>query len=137
MDASPDIRGMLRVTYWWSNPAEGSHSETIASLDALCPACGFEHAFRVDLEGHGKWTRQTGEPDVWTFDGNWDAPTFQPSMLSHANPAMGHPVCHSFVENGERRYLSDCTHEMVGQTVPMIPPDPSMTWKQRHGWPTS
>lgn len=25
--------------------------------------------------------------------------------------------CHSFVENGMIRYLDDCTHSLVGQTV--------------------
>jgi hypothetical protein len=26
-------------------------------------------------------------------------------------------LCHSFVENGRIRYLSDCTHAYAGQTV--------------------
>ena len=33
--------------------------------------------------------------------------------------------CHSFIKNGKWQFLSDCTHELAGQTVPMakIPED--------------
>jgi hypothetical protein len=31
------------------------------------------------------------------------------------------PRCHSFVVEGQMQFLSDCTHEMAGQIVP-IPP---------------
>ena len=118
------IKGMLREIFFSGNDGE------MAELAALCPACGFEHNFRVDLEGHGKW-----KDNVWTFDGNYDAPTFSPSMLSNQSQIQKeHPVCHSFVRNGEWQYLGDCTHEMAGQTVPMIPPDPDATFEKQHGW---
>jgi hypothetical protein len=29
------------------------------------------------------------------------------------------PRCHSFVRNGHIEFLSDCTHKMAGQTVPL------------------
>ena len=116
---------MLYVVRWYL-------SDKVASLGALCPACGFEHRFNVDLENHGKWNE--GSP-VWDFDGNYDSPTFSPSMLHYGNERLGHPRCHSYLEAGVWRFLSDCEHEMAGQTVPMIPADPEMTWRQRHGWP--
>jgi hypothetical protein len=28
-------------------------------------------------------------------------------------------VCHSFIRNGKIEYLSECTHELAGQTVDM------------------
>ena len=86
-------------------------------------------AFRVDLEGHGKWD------SVWSFNGNYDAPTFSPSMLANkGRQEEHHPICHSFLENGVWRFLGDCTHDMAGQRVPMIPPEPDATFERRHGW---
>ena len=66
-----EIKGKLRITRF-------AVGDAIATLSAFCPACGFEHGFRVDLDGHGKWDREGR--DVWTFNGNWDAPTFRASM---------------------------------------------------------
>lgn len=96
----------------------------------MCPACGNGHRFDA--------TR-------WTFDGNFEEPTFSPSMLVRfvANPPFApgtddyargpddkyllgpdgrlagakDMVCHSFVRNGRIEFLSDCTHELAGQTV--------------------
>ena len=119
------IRGMLREVYF------GGEVEVLAELAALCPACDFEHAFRVDLDGHGKW----GSQGVWSFDGNYENPTFNPSMGANLHQIeKHHPACHSFLENGVWRFLEDCTHGMAGQRVPMIPPDPQATFEIRHGW---
>ena len=118
------IRGMLREVVWHSD-------DTLALLGALCPACGFEHKFCVDPDGTGRH----GTRDVWTFDGNYDRPTFSPSMLANKNRQEDHhPLCHSFVQNGQWKFLGDCTHDMAGQTVDMIPPDPEMGFERRHGW---
>ena len=122
------IRGMLREVYF---AGDGQDDKVLALLSALCPACGFEHSFRVDLEGHGKWDPNS----VWSFDGNYDAPTFYPSMGAnlHRNEKY-HPVCHSFLQNGVWKFLGDCTHVLANQSVPMIPPDPQSSFEQRHGW---
>ena len=69
----------------------------------------------------------------WTFNGDLDKPTFSPSYLSkhkhpkgysNENPAPKgwageyvQEVCHSFLTDGKIQYLSDCTHEYVGQTL--------------------
>jgi len=69
----------------------------------------------------------------WSFNGNYDRPTFAPSVLcryrhpkgyTNENPApLGYDgeyvvdVCHSFVRNGNIEYLSDCTHALAGKTV--------------------
>jgi hypothetical protein len=88
-----------------------------------CTACKTHHAF-----GEG-----------WSFNGDFEYPTFQPSMLvrsghyipGHEDPCWctynaAHPdnhapfeckVCHSFVTDGKIQYLSDCTHEYAGQTL--------------------
>lgn len=104
----------------------------VARLAALCPACGFEHNFSVDLVGHGKWPKGHAQ---WTFDGNYASPTFSPSMLANkAGVEPKFPICHSHVKNGVWEFLADCTHDMAGQHVPMIPPDTEMSWYRRHGW---
>lgn len=75
---------------------------------------------------------------AWTFDGNVTAPTFSPSILvTSGHYAPGHTGkcwcdfnrehpgdtsfecsrCHSFVRAGRIQFLTDCTHELAGQTV--------------------
>lgn len=100
-----------------------------------CPGCKETHAIH------------TNSPGGWTFNGDGDAPTFQPSVLvrtGHYVPdyqelyppgvepscwctyKAEHPedldpfecrVCHSFVTNGLIHFLADSSHELAGQTV--------------------
>ena len=73
-----------------------------------CPACKCSHIF----------------DERWTFDGDYDKPTFSPSMLVHedkayreaSNDRHGHR-CHSFVRKGIMQFLSDCTHAMKNKNV--------------------
>ena len=61
--------------------------------------------------------------DRWTFNGNFEKPTFSPSMLVQypkENPETGHVREHFFVKDGKIQYLSDCHHDMAGKTVDMI-----------------
>jgi len=86
-----------------------------------CPGCMEAHAITVEDCG-------TGLP-VWEFNGNGDRPTFTPSVLVTTGravdpnfvPEAGDPpeVCHSFVTDGQIQFLSDCTHALAGQTVPL------------------
>lgn len=75
--------------------------------------------------------------DNWIFNGNGDAPTFQPSVMVQNNTWIppvtpeNHEeykhtpweqrqiatVCHSFVTDGQIQFLNDCTHALAGQTV--------------------
>ena len=47
----------------------------------------------------------------WEFNGDFDIPSFTPSMLVSDG---WNGICHSFVVNGEWRYLSDCSHPLAG-----------------------
>lgn len=122
------IRGMLRETHFHSGG--DPDARVVASLDALCPACGLEHSFAVDLVGHGHH-----ENYVWQFSGDYDKPTFRPSMGANLHQQeKHHPVCHSFLLDGVWEFLGDCSHAMAGQHVPMIPPEPDSSFERRHGW---
>jgi len=86
-----------------------------------CPACGFCHGPRV--EG----------PGAWGWNGSLESPTFTPSLLVRGTVPMTDDeinrimageqiepkplVCHSFVTNGQIRFLADSTHALAGQTV--------------------
>lgn len=74
-----------------------------------CPGCDELHAIN----------------DTWGFNGDFEKPTFTPSILvSLPENVQVHPEnpkrCHSFVENGQWRFLLDCEHELKGQTVNMV-----------------
>jgi hypothetical protein len=79
------------------------------SLWMWCPAC--DRAKRIPVN--------RSEGTSWEWDGNIEAPTLSPSILQHGSGNI--PVCHSFLKAGVWDFLSDCTHEMAGQKVPMMP----------------
>ena len=65
-----------------------------------------------------------GERPIWSFDGNLEAPTLSPSILtrltwSKAVEGMTDFVCHSFLRGGVFEFLDDCTHQYKGQHVPL------------------
>lgn len=104
-----------------------------SGLMFYCPGCKGMHMIK-----HG-----AGQGPRWQWNGNVDKPTFSPSILVRGTkmtekgradynawrdagfPSLGHErqfdsmptVCHSFVTDGRIQFLSDCTHELAGQTV--------------------
>ena len=60
------------------------------------------------------WTKDGNLNVNWNFNGDFEKPTFRPSMK---NVTTGE---HFFVTDGKIQYLSDCRHEMAGKTVDMI-----------------
>ncbi|WP_375261872.1 DUF6527 family protein [Palleronia sp.] len=76
-----------------------------------CPGCKSMHC--VIVEG-------TGRPR-WSYNGDADAPTFSPSIHVSAPdpdaPRVELARCHSFVREGQIRFLADSTHNLAGQTV--------------------
>ena len=102
------------------------------SLTFRCPGCHTNHSIPVGAA-----------PGAWGWNGNPDAPTFTPSVLvtsghyvaghdprgcwctyNAAHPEEADPDfqcgrCHSYVTDGQIRFLSDCSHELAGRTVPL------------------
>lgn len=81
-----------------------------------CPGCKTVHAIGIG-------------PSYHSFNGNFEAPTFKPSLLCTwtqfevANDPKTKPVdwrCHSYITDGKIQFLGDCTHALAGQTVEMF-----------------
>jgi hypothetical protein len=69
-----------------------------------CPGCKGIHAIN----------------DTWNYDGNAESPTISPSLLIQYGSRPEDKRCHSFIVNGQWQFLSDCSHELAGQTVSMV-----------------
>lgn len=77
-----------------------------------CPGCGYDHAFTVGPQNSADVAATSAR---WTFNGSLEAPTFSPSLLCNKDtPSLR---CHSFVEDGKIRFLTDCFHKLAGKTV--------------------
>ena len=90
---------------------------------AWCPGCEEMHVIAVGTP--------LGNGASWSFDGNFAAPTFSPSLLVRTGRAVdpnfvrenGDPpdVCHSFITGGHWNFCGDSTHALAGKVVPMVP----------------
>lgn len=78
--------------------------EGVKHLIFWCPGCQEAHGPRV--EG----------PSPWLWNGDREKPTLEPSILVMYHDGRR---CHSFVRNGQIEFLTDCTHQLSGQTVPI------------------
>jgi hypothetical protein len=90
------------------------HGTHYTALMFACQGC-------MEFGGTGLHMLPVNTPGLskptWQWDGNLEAPTLNPSILSKRAEDQ---VCHSFLHNGEFQFLGDCTHSLAGQTVPMI-----------------
>lgn len=86
-------------------------------LHAYCPGCKMDHAIYVKGYQH--------KAPIWEWNGSFEKPTFSPSLLVRYNwgPEHAKHVCHSFIRDGQWQFLNDCTHDLAGQTVPMVSVD--------------
>lgn len=104
----------------------------------FCPGCNTTH--EITTEG----------TNAWGWNGDAERPSFSPGVLvttghhsQFRTPGSGcwcdyrarYPLerdvpecyrCHSYVTDGAMQFLSDCSHDLRGQTVP-IPAWPT-TW---------
>lgn len=87
-----------------------------------CPGCNTGHEISVNQANHSGAR--------WTFDGNFQQPTFSPSInyrwgkFAKESDTDAGGVCHYFIRAGKIEFCSDTTHAFAGQTVdlPDIPP---------------
>ena len=91
--------------------------ETAEGYMIRCPACGW-HEFP-----------KQGKPGAsWTFNGNFERPTFKPSMNEAVGPfpdgskwAGQIRRCHFVLTDGVLHFCGDCTHDLKGKVVPLEP----------------
>jgi hypothetical protein len=79
-------------------------------LHFLCPGCDEPHSIR-----HGVGS--------WTWNGNFEKPTFSPSIRVSNNEGT---LCHSFIRDGMIEFCTDSPHSLAGQTVEL--PDWDTKW---------
>lgn len=59
----------------------------------------------------------SGEHPVWKWNGDKQAPTFSPSILTRLPWDGKEVVNHVFIRDGKIQYLGDCSHEYSGKTI--------------------
>jgi hypothetical protein len=86
-----------------------------------CPGCEILHEGERQAGAHMlPVSGDASERPVWTWDGNLEAPTLSPSILTRRRFA-GEPeqICHSYLRAGVFEFLGDCTHALAGHHVPI------------------
>lgn len=78
-----------------------------------CVACRCAHFVYLDEYEH----KTSPQWPTWTFNGDGDKPTFNPSVNVNSNHAPAR--CHSWVRDGMITYCSDSWHGLSGQTIPL------------------
>lgn len=80
-----------------------------------CPGCKCSHGVVTKFKPYG-------HVSAWFWNESYDKPTINPSVLVKwdFDGNIPNKICHHYVENGQLKFLSDCTHELAGQTVDMI-----------------
>lgn len=101
------------------------------AISFQCPGCGDYHTLPV----------VPGDRASWGWNGSIDKPTLTPSILVRSGHYASHwkagdpcwckfkaehpteepdfecVICHSYITDGQIQFLSDCTHDLAGQTV--------------------
>lgn len=84
----------------------GIHYDALAFV---CPGCNNNlHMLPVNT---------TKKSPSWEWDGNLEAPTLSPSILTKWGKEPKLFVCHSFLKAGVFEYLADCTHVLRCQFI--------------------
>lgn len=92
------------------------HGVKYTSLMFVCPGCvaggpeGYQgiHLLPVNCS-------DVKNPS-WEFNGDLEKPTLSPSILTKGGYVE---VCHSFLTDGVFEFLTDSTHPLAGQKVPI------------------
>jgi len=58
--------------------------------------------------------------NCWTWNGDTEKPTLKPSIRTRGGKGV---VCHTFVNDGKVKFLTDCSHELAGQTLDLLDVD--------------
>lgn len=122
------VRGLSRERAPRDVPAEGNpvgqvrHQSHGVSGECLgvalmlwCPGCQTLHSPVFRCPEHGG----PAAGPVWDGD-PWASPlTVVGSYLVFETPPQ--PRCHAYIHRGSWQFLTDCTHDLAGTTVPLEP----------------
>lgn len=93
----------------------------IGVLVHWCPGCKERHSVYIDEAGHNNNI-------VWSFNGDYEKPTFSPSVKHSTNvprtiEELTKPVtyvkCHYSITDGMIIYCNDSMHEFAGKSIPL------------------
>jgi len=84
-----------------------NYKDELVGYGFYCMGCECSHVFYTSIQENRS---------VWRFDGNMESPTFSPSLL---NTYPNGDRCHLFLKGGKIQYLTDCYHNLKGQTIDM------------------
>ena len=93
------------------------HGHEYDALGFVCPGCVelLSEAGRLASGLHVLPIEPDRNGLFWEWDGNLEAPTLTPSILTH----IGDKACHSYLTAGVFHFLEDSAHSMAGQHVEM------------------
>lgn len=104
----------------WGFPNEEEMAKGVVAIN--CPGCKTHHVLHTKI-------MPDGVSNGWSFNGDFDKPTFSPSLLVRTGKYVpGHEnyddeglglssICHSFITEGKIQFLGDCTHDLKNQTI--------------------
>lgn len=104
------------------------HGVKYDALMFVCPGCAFNGMSGL----HMLPVNSKVKSPSWDWDGNLEAPTVSPSILTKWWHLSNQVVCHSFLKAGVFEYLGDCTHQYANQHVP-IPNLPTWAEEMAYG----
>lgn len=103
-----------------------------------CQGCRHVHFFPINLAYYNTFPNPekiTKKP-VWIFNGDFERPTFTPSLRQYYNRPESHgerageevTTCHNIVTDGKIQFCSDSQHDLKNQTLDLqeIPSDYSL-----------
>jgi hypothetical protein len=98
------LEGLMKLKKYTNN-----ENDSYYVIVFYCPACGRCHPYSLGEPKQGR--------PVWNFNGNWESPTFTPS-LRVLHP-YGATECHVNITDGYIYYHSDCPHSYANKVVPL------------------
>lgn len=104
MKVKPLILDMDRGMYIPCQPCEATHLR-------LCLPGPIQNRILPVMVGGSR-----AGTSCWTWNGSVDSPTLRPSVLTRD----GTHTCHSWITDGKVQFLSDCSHELAGQTLDLL-----------------
>lgn len=93
---------------WHSRKLSRETGADGVSYTHWCPGCKGRHLI---------WTERSERP-VWSFNGDQDRPTFQPSIRCFTTlNGETRTLCHYFLTDGKLHFCADSPHELSGKVV--------------------